>query len=167
MRFFTAIVFVFTSVLQFLPMPWGVSPIGAYALYNGARHRFWFALLLTVVPVAIAHLVLGWFNPLVMLCVYVGFGLATLPGRWLLSGQSDYRHYGGAVVLGAIIFFLLSNFGVWAAGFYPATVAGLATCYFMGLPFLGYALLGDALFCFAYFGAERLQLRQRRSAMIH
>lgn len=167
MRLYTAIVFVLTSVLQFLPLPWGVSPIGAYALYNGARHRFWLALSLTVVPVVIAHLVFGWFDPLVMLCVYAGFGLATLPGRWLLSRQRSYRRYGGAVVLGAVIFFLLSNFGVWAAGYYPATLAGLATCYFMGLPFLGYALLGDALFCFAFFGAERLQLNQYRSAASH
>jgi len=56
--------------------------------------------------------------------------------------------------LGAsIIFFLLSNFGVWAStGAYPINFAGLMTCYAAGLPFLLNQVLGDLFYSLVLFG---------------
>jgi hypothetical protein len=72
-----------------------------------------------------------------------------------------------ATFLGALQFFLITNFGVWAfLNSYPRTAAGLVACYIAGIPFFWNTLAGDALYATLLFGAfalaERLapQLRQ-------
>jgi hypothetical protein len=57
------------------------------------------------------------------------------------------------LALSSLIFFLVTNFVVWAFGpMYPANAAGLAACYVVALPFLGNMLAGDLLWGFVLFG---------------
>ena len=43
-----------------------------------------------------------------------------------------------------MIFFIISNFGVWLlSNTYSGDIAGLITCYVMGLPFLKNSLLSS------------------------
>jgi hypothetical protein len=63
--------------------------------------------------------------------------------------------------LGAsILFFLVSNFGVWlvAGGVAPYTRdgAGLLNTYLLGIPFFGNTLLGDMVTSGVLFGAYYL-----------
>ena len=42
----------------------------------------------------------------------------------------------GYTIGGSLVFFLVSNFGVWAEGlFYPRSLAGLVDCFAMAIPF--------------------------------
>jgi hypothetical protein len=43
----------------------------------------------------------------------------------------------------SLIFFFLSNLGVWSLGGYTYTIQGLITCYVFALPFLLNTLIGD------------------------
>ena len=69
-------------------------------------------------------------------------------------------------ISGSIIFFLLSNFAVWAGGWgllRPKTFDGLMLCYYDGLAFLrdyglikgfyGNVFIGDLFFCTLLFGS--------------
>jgi hypothetical protein len=57
----------------------------------------------------------------------------------------------------SVIFFLVSNFGVWAQGqLYPDTWAGLTLCYQMALTFFRNTFIGDALYATLLFGAYAL-----------
>ena len=47
---------------------------------------------------------------------------------------------------GAIIFYLLSNFGVWSGGSYGYDFQGLMMCFYLALPFFGNTLLSTILF---------------------
>tara|TARA_B000000475_G_C15865153_1_gene393907 strand:- start:50 stop:532 length:483 start_codon:yes stop_codon:yes gene_type:complete len=47
---------------------------------------------------------------------------------------------------GAVIFFVLSNFGVWLSGSYGYSYNGLISCYTLGLPFFGYSILSTLIF---------------------
>jgi len=49
-------------------------------------------------------------------------------------------------LLGACIFFLITNFGVWASGMYGHTINGLYVCFILALPFFGYALISTLIF---------------------
>ncbi len=51
----------------------------------------------------------------------------------------------GALV-GACIFFVITNFGVWLNGGYGYELAGLISCYILALPFFGYTLLSTLIF---------------------
>jgi hypothetical protein len=49
-------------------------------------------------------------------------------------------------LFGALIFFLITNFGVWTSGMYSFTVNGLIECYTLAIPFFTYSLISTALF---------------------
>ena len=47
---------------------------------------------------------------------------------------------------GACVFFVITNFGVWASGMYMYTLDGFIKCYTLAIPFFGYTLLSTVLF---------------------
>ena len=47
---------------------------------------------------------------------------------------------------GALIFFLITNFGVWTSGMYGYTYTGLYTCFVFAVPFFAYSLISTLLF---------------------
>ena len=51
------------------------------------------------------------------------------------------------VLLGSLVFFVFSNFGVWLTGsFYEPNIQGLITCYIMAIPFFTNTLLSTIIF---------------------
>lgn len=56
-----------------------------------------------------------------------------------------YTRLSGAL-LGAVIFFLVTNFGVWVLGSYGYTLNGLLASYILALPFFGYSLISTIIF---------------------
>ena len=47
---------------------------------------------------------------------------------------------------GAVIFFFVSNFGVWLGGSYGYDLSGFLNCYILALPFFGYSVLSTLIF---------------------
>tara|TARA_B100001540_G_scaffold282457_1_gene273228 strand:+ start:729 stop:1220 length:492 start_codon:yes stop_codon:yes gene_type:complete len=56
-----------------------------------------------------------------------------------------YKRIGGALV-GAIIFFVVTNFGVWSLGSYGYSLQGLVTCYTLAIPFFAYSIISTFIF---------------------
>ena len=57
----------------------------------------------------------------------------------------------------SLIFFLVSNFGVWASTqMYAHNIRGLITCYIAGLPFFKNTILGDLVYTGVLFGLFEL-----------
>jgi hypothetical protein len=57
-------------------------------------------------------------------------------------------------LISSLVFFAVSNFGVWwAQDIYPHNAQGLLTCFIMGLPFFRGQILGDLLYSGVLFGA--------------
>lgn len=157
------IVIVIATILHLLPRPFGVSPVGALALYAGANGSIKTSWLIPLLPLSIAALWHGLYDAMVLAFVFLGFALATLAGRWFLVSDRTRLRFVGGVSTGAVIFYAVSNFGMWLAGYYPLTASGLADCYLRGLPYLGQAVLADGIYCFLLFGLHRfLALRRFR-----
>jgi hypothetical protein len=49
-------------------------------------------------------------------------------------------------LLGACLFFIITNFGVWSLGYYGYTLGGLMNCYFLAIPFFYYTLISTFIF---------------------
>ena len=49
-------------------------------------------------------------------------------------------------LLGACIFFIVTNFGVWSLGMYEYSFKGLILCYTLAIPFFGYSLISTFIF---------------------
>jgi hypothetical protein len=56
--------------------------------------------------------------------------------NWRLSGA----------FLGACIFFVVTNFGVWSSGMYGYTISGLYTCFILAIPFFAYSIISTLIF---------------------
>ena len=49
-------------------------------------------------------------------------------------------------LIGALIFFVVTNFGVWSLGSYGYDFNGFLACYTLAIPFFGYSLMSTLFF---------------------
>lgn len=150
-----AVMIVLAATLRIAPHPWNFTPIGAMALFSGALFRDRrIAFSFPLVALFAGDLFVGLYR--LMPVIYASFLVNVLIGRWL-AGHRSVARIGGAVFLGALQFFLVTNFVMWrASDTYPRTLAGLGACYLGGLPLFGNTLGGDAVYATLFFGAFAL-----------
>jgi hypothetical protein len=99
----------------------------------------------------------------VILVMTIGMAL-TLHGREIGGKKVIPASFAGSFA-GSIVFFLISNFGVWAAsGMYPITWNGLAACYVAAIPFFGNTFLSAFAYSFVLFAAYEVALKAVRGS---
>jgi hypothetical protein len=143
---------VAAAVLRIVPHPLNFTPIGAIALFSGA----YFSSRRAALFVPLLSLVAGDFFTgfhILIPYVYASFLISVVIGFWLRGKKSPPR-IGAATLAGAIQFYLITNFALWASGIgiYPKTAAGLAACYAVGLTTFWNTLAGDAFYVALLFG---------------
>src|SRR5437870_5337250 len=153
---------------RLIPHPPNFTPIAAIALFGGAQFSSKRAAFL--VPLAglfFSDLMFGFYA--ITPVVYGSFALTVCLGFWVRRRYS-VRRIAFAAVASAVLFFALTNFGVWAIdNLYPKTTAGLVDCYVAAIPFFRNMLLGDLLYSALLFGtlafADNRFVRLREPAM--
>ncbi len=149
---------------RLIPHPPNFTPIGAMALFGGAC--FADRRIAFIVPLAamlLSDLAIGLLSGDLSLglhrlipVVYGSFGLIVCLGFWLRKRRTVFP-VAGAALAGSVLFFVLTNFGVWALGsWYPKTWEGLVACYVAAIPFFHNTLLGDAVYDTVLFGSFAL-----------
>jgi hypothetical protein len=148
------------AALRIVPHPRNFAPIGAMALFGGAYFSSKRAAILVPLTAIAAGDAFTRFHRLVP-SVYASFLVSVALGFWLRPKKSAAR-ISLATLAGAVQFFLITNFAIWAyaIGNYPKTPAGLAECYIAGLPLLGNTLAGDAFYAALLFGGMALAERR-------
>jgi hypothetical protein len=142
---------LFAAIMRIVPHPWNLAPVGGMALFSGAvvRNRVT-AFVFPLVAMLAGDLFVGFH--ILMPVVYASFLISTAIGFWVRERRNAGR-LGGVVLLGAIQFFLITNFGVWVfLNSYPKTFAGLMACYAAGVPFFWNTLAGDICYSLLLFG---------------
>ena len=129
---------------------WNFTAVGAaafaFALLFPTDKKVFF---IPLVSLLVSDLILGFHDT--MLFVYGGYMLALLPFMMMAAGSSKLQKV-LTVLSGSLIFFVVSNFGVWISGqMYSHNVAGLVETYVMGLPFYKNQFLSDILLTPALF----------------
>jgi hypothetical protein len=148
------------AALRLAPHPMNFAPIGALALFGGA----YFSSKPEALAIPLLSLILGdvftGFHELIPF-VYASFLVSVTIGFWLRRKRSAPRIAAGTLA-GAIQFFLVTNFALWASsiGSFPKTAGGLAACYIAGLPLFWNTLAGDAFYATLLFGAMALAERR-------
>jgi len=146
---------VAAAALRLVPHPPNFAPIGAMALFSGAylgrRVLAFTAPLGALLP---SDIVLGFYPG--MLVQYASVALVVMLG-WIALSRVTPLRVGAAAVASSILFFALTNLGVWLlSGMYPQTLAGLAACYVAAIPFFQNTLAGDLFFSGLLFGGFAL-----------
>lgn len=145
-------------VARLVPHVPNFTPIAAMALFGGAYLNRRYAILVPLLALFASDLFIGLYSPMVMISVYGSFVLTGLIGLWLKSRRNP-RNIVLAVVGSSILFFLITNLSVWAAGAYARDLSGLVQSYLMGLPFLRGTLSGDLFYTAVFFGGYELATR--------
>ena len=154
------------GLLRLVPHPPNFAPVGALALYGGARLSGWssWAVPLSVLAVGdlLLQLVFGipFLTPTTF-SVFLGFGVYILLGRSLRGCLHPFR-IGSTALLGSLQFYLITNFSVWYfSGMYTPDLSGLLSCYGAGIPFFALTASGDLFFTGTLFFAHHLVLRRK------
>ena len=94
---------------RLIPHPLNFTPIGALGLFAGAYiidKRVW---LLPVCALLLSDFFVGFYEPIGMLFVYLGFALSAFIGRLLLTDKRTSLRLGGAALSSATLFFKIGR----------------------------------------------------------
>ena len=201
MQYFPYLLVALGASSRLLPHAPNFAPIAALALFGAVYLKKRDGLWVPLAALAFSDLFIGFYHPLVMASVYGSFVLIGLIGIWLRNtprpsgtplpegndvsksplgrgtqgvGTRWWPRVFGASLLGSILFFLITNWAVWAFGeLYTKDLGGLLMSYTMGLPFFRNTLLGDLFYVAVFFGIAEFvpfMLKQRafkKSAVLY
>ena len=151
-KFWILTLMIFAAAfVRLIPHPPNFAPIAAMALFGGAYFtKKWASLIVPLAAMFITDLILGFHTT--MWAVYLSFALIVVIGM-LMVKQKKIGNIFFASVSASVLFFILTNFGVWISSpFYAKTGAGLAACYTAAVPFFHQTLLSDLFFVGVMFG---------------
>lgn len=146
-----AIFFIIIGVFaRLLPHPANFTPIAAIALFGGKYLDKRLAFILPLVVMVISDSILGFHSTVGY--VYGSIFLTSLLGMAIKKTRGATPPVVAALT-GSILFFLITNFGVWREGMmYPMTLHGLVESYINALPFFRNTIAGDLFYTVVFFG---------------
>jgi hypothetical protein len=148
-----SLIILLAVIARLVPHPANFVPIGGLALFSGAKFKGKFGFLIPLLAMAISDIFLGFHSTIIY--VYASFLIIFIMGKVIKNSQKPGSIF-LASLMSSIIFFLVTNFGVWANfSMYPKTISGLYQSYIMGLPFFRNTLLGDLFYSFSFFYGYR------------
>ncbi len=155
-RFAVVLGMVLTAAAsRLIPHPPNLTPIAAIALFGGAYFADKrLAFLVMLAAMLLSDLAIGLHRELPV--VYACFATTVCIGLWL-RGRRRAPLIAGAALGSSILFFVVTNFGVWAlSSLYPKTMEGLIACYLAAIPFFKNTLVGDVFYTALLFGGFKL-----------
>ena len=175
------LIVLFITIIFFgriLPHPYNFTPLIAVTLLSSySLSNKFLAIIIPLIGFWISDLFMnnyiyaGYFADFTvfnsgMIWTYGAIVLVAFMGSSFLNKIST-----GKVVLaslsGSTIFYLISNFGVWAVSpMYAKTLTGLVQCYSLALPFYGTSLMGDLIYSTILFGAYKLVFSKNSNFLI-
>lgn len=135
---------------RIIPHPFNFTPMIAVALFAGAKYRekTW-SVFIPVVAFLISDAILSYINHYELFhdTIFFTYGsmlLIILLGRSLNTGKLNIGRTIGISLSSSLIFFIITNFGVWLFGnMYTLNLNGLIQCYILAIPFNKFSWLGD------------------------
>ena len=138
---------------RLIPHPPNFTPIIAVAIVSGYFFKnINLSLLTLLVAMLISDLFIGFYENVIF--VYASLLLITFAFH-KISKKINFKNlfiYGFA---GSLVFFVISNFGVWALGSpgvydvaYDKNLSGLIECYILAIPFFGNTFLSTLIFAY-------------------
>ena len=164
-----SIIILLAAFTRIMPHPPNFSPMAAIGLFGAAHFaKKWQAFFIPLIGIWISDLVIinyvysisssnfVWFYS-GFYWQYISYILIIFAGLFIFNRGISLTKMFGGMISSSGIFFLVSNFGVWAGGtMYPKNFSGLITCYAAGVPFIHNTIISDVLFTTVLFGTYYL-----------
>ena len=138
---------IILAFARLIPHPPNFTPIIAVAIVSGYFFKnFNLSVLILLAAMLISDLFIGFYKNIIF--VYLSLIFITFIFH-KISRKINFKNlfiYGFA---GSLIFFVISNFGVWLVGnLYERNINGLIECYFMAIPFFKNTLISTLIFSY-------------------
>jgi len=127
------------SFTRFIPHPPNFTSLIALAFYIPIFLGISYLPLL-VICFVLTDLIIG-FHSLTLFT----WGSIIFIGLLSKSFKKNMFYRIGGTIFSCIIFFIVTNFGVWMFGNYDFTFNGLILCYFLAIPFFGNTILSSLI----------------------
>ena len=150
----------FTRLIPHYP---NFTSVGAIALFAAFTFRkAWLAYFVPLAAVLLSDVALQLVTPwpafgAIKLFVLAAFCLTVAGGRQLKN--PSLLKVGGGAVGSSLVFFVVTNLGVWMTGggfHYPMNLAGLQATFAAGIPFFQWTLAGTLFYSACLFAALKL-----------
>ena len=138
---------------RLIPHPPNFTPIIAVAILSGYFFKnIYLSFVALLISLLLADFFIGFYNN--MLFVYLSLFLIAFV-FYKISKQINFKNLFVYSFAGSLIFFVITNFGVWALGnpgvydvAYEKSLNGLTECYILALPFFGNTFLSTLVFAY-------------------
>jgi hypothetical protein len=150
---FITLFIIVAALMRLIPHPPNFVPITAIAIFAGVKfNNIKIAYAIPISIMLISDLFIGFYS--ISLFVYLAFIL-------IITYSSFNKKYSiKNIILSSVMFFIITNFGVWLMGGYPKSVEGLVLCYTMAIPFFTNSIIADLFFsAILYYGFEKIEKR--------
>jgi len=135
-------IFIVLAASRFLPHPPNFTSLIALSFYVPAILGFSYIPAL-IISFVITDIFIG-FHSTVLFTWGSVLIISVLASKYFF--KSIWSRLSG-VLIGACIFFIITNFGVWLTGnIYDYTFDGFIKCYTLAIPFFTYSLISTILF---------------------
>ena len=141
-------------LLRLVPHPSNFTPILAIGLFGGFyfRNNKMLGLLIVLAGMCLSDYYIGVYDWRLMFFVYIGLIPSVLIG-FMIPNEKYTTSFDNVLWSGlasSIIFFVLSNFGVFLIG-YPKSISGFIACYTAAIPFFANTMSSTLIFSTAMF----------------
>ena len=149
------------ALARLIPHPPNFTPIIAVAIMSGYFFKnINLSFLVLIVVMLLSDLFIGFYENIIF--VYTSLILITFI-FYKINNKINYKNLFICGFAGSLVFFAISNFGVWALGSlgpdnipYEKNLDGLIRCYLLAIPFFTNTLISTLLFSYTAFSANLL-----------
>jgi len=157
-----AVLFISAGILmRLMPHLPNFTPLAAMALFCGVYCRKSYGWFIVLAMYIISDLIIGLHNTIIftwgslLLIYFLGLKLASKKSAGMVVFST---------LSASIVFFLITNFGVWLMGWYPHTVDGLVQCFVNALPFFRTSVFANLAYGLVLFAVCELYSARQKLA---
>ena len=133
-------IFIALAASRFIPHPPNFTTLLALSFYIpallGVRY-----LPILIISFAITDFFIGFHST-----AFFTWGSVVFIGLLSRYFVNNLMSRMSGVLIGACLFYIITNFGVWSLGGYGYTLEGMIVCYTLALPFFGYTVISTIIF---------------------
>ena len=133
-------IFTALAVSRFIPHPPNFTSLIALSFYIPILLGIKFIPVL-IISFLITDLMIGFHG-----VMFFTMGSVVFIGLISQYFNKNFISRFSGVLLGACLFYLITNFGVWSLGSYGYTFEGLVVCYTLAITFFGYTILSTVIY---------------------
>ena len=134
-------IIIIAILSRLIPHPPNFTPVTAVALFSIINFKNkYIAISIPIICLFVSDLILG----ISLINLFVYFSFILISGIGYLLGKINLK----SILLSSLIFFIVTNFGVWLIG-YSNTLEGFIACYVAAIPFFGWTVAGDLFYSYS------------------